>query len=194
MFWPAVLPIKITFWLLLAFLVLAIVYAVRSKRTTWKVSLLAIAVSFIAFIPSCMGVGMVLDQYRFGLFHHATVLDVDDFRIERFLPVESQNIDVFKFHSGNGYVARYEINRADLVSYVDGMWEEWGDRSAISRAELSKSSLGYSDRNSPQFADRDWSLDGQVDVFRSPVEGDGGGATYYHEVDTGVTLMTASYW
>jgi len=192
MFWPAVLPIKITFWLLLAFLVLALIYAGRSQRTTWKVSLLAIAVSLFAFIPLCIGVSMVLDQYRFGLFHHATFLDVKDFRIERYLPVESQNIDVFKY--GSGYVARFEIDRADLVSYVDGMWEKWGDRSAISRAELSEFSMVYSDRNSPQFAERGWSLDGQVDVFRSPVEGDGGGATYYHEVDTGVTLMTASYW
>ena len=194
MFWPAVLPFEITSWLSLAFLVLAVIYAMRSKRTTWKVICVATGLALIGFIPSCIGVGLVLDNFRFGHFHHETFADVDDFRIERYLPTESHNIDLFKNHSGNGYRAKYEISHADLQAYIDAMWERWGEQSAISRSDLDRPNTKYSELVLPEFAELEWSLNGEVEVFHSPVEGDGGGATYYHNANTGLTLQRAGYW
>ena len=194
MFWPAVLPFEITSWLSLAFLVLAVIYAMRSKRTTWKVICIATGLALIGFIPSCIGVGLVLDNFRFGHFHHETFGDVDDFRIERYLPTESNNIDLFKNHGGNGYRAKYEISHADLQAYIDAMWERWGEHSAISRSDLDRPNTKYSELVLPEFAELEWSLNGEVEVFHSPVEDDGGGATYYHNANTGLTLQRAGYW
>ena len=194
MFWTVVLPFEITFWLFLALLVAAFVYAMRSKQTTWKVVCVAMGLALIGFIPSCIGIGLVLDNFRFGHFHHVAFDDVNDFRIERYLPTESQNIDLFKNHSGNGYRAKYEIAHADLQDYVDGMWERWGQHSAISRSDLDRPRTKYSELALPEFSDLQWSLSGEVEIYHSPVEGDGGGATYYHDVETGITLQRAGYW
>jgi len=194
MFWPAILPFKITFWLFFAFLVSTFVYAIRSNRRTWKVVCSAIGVALISFIPSCIGVGLVLDNFRFGPFHHATFGDVNDFRIERYLPTESLNIDLFKNHNGNGYRAKYEITHSQLQNYVDDMWERWGEYSAISRSDLTEPKTKYSELALSEFTELEWSLEGEVEVYHSPVEGDGGGATYYHDPKTGVTLQRAGYW
>jgi hypothetical protein len=194
MFWPVVLPFKITFWLFLTLLVAVYIYAMKSKRTTWKVVSIAFGLALIGFIPSCIGVGLVLDNFRFGHFNHVTFDDVNDFRIERYLPTESQNINLFKNYSGNGYRAKYEISRVDLVEYVDDMWDNWGQHSAISRSDLADPQTNFSDLNLREFAELKWSLEGVVEIFHSPVEGDGGGATYFHNPKTGFTLQRAGYW
>jgi len=194
MFWPIVLPFQITIWLFLVILVAAVFYAICSKRTTWKVVCISFGLALVAFVPSCAGVGLVLDNFRFGYFQHAAFDDVNDFRIERYLPTESCDIELFKSFNGNGYVAKYEIAYGSLKGYVDGMWECWGQHSAVSHSEFQRSQATYSEMVLPEFSDLGWSLEGEVVIFHSPVEGDGGGSTYYHELETGVTLQRAWYW
>ena len=170
------------------------VYATRSKRTTSKVVYTAIGLTLVGFIPSCIGVGLVLDNFRFGHFHHASFEDVNDFRIERYLPPDSTNIELYKGFGGDRYFAKYEITHADLTGYVDECWERWAEYSGMPRPDLEYPPTKYFELDLPEFSNLEWSLNGEIEIYHSPVEADGGGATYYHELNTGVTLQRAYYW
>jgi len=192
MFWPIQLPFQITCCLFVALILAALCYARWSKRSAGKIIVLTFIVSMLAFIPSCIGVGVIVDQYRFGHFEHSTYAEVNDFRIERYLPTASRDINLFKHLDGNGYRAKYMIDREDLISYIDENWEDWGEYSAISREDLARPNEEFSDGE--RFEDLGWSIDGVVEIFHSPVESDGGGATYYHHAESGQTLQFAGYW
>lgn len=194
MFWTITQPLEITCWLVGAAFFAATVYAIWSKSLTWKFVCLLLAILPLAFIPSCIGVQYVLDEFRFGLFHHSNFDEVRDFRIERYLPPAARNIDLFKNYGGNGFRAKYQISHDELMKYLDETWEQWGERSAISRSDLARPDQSFADLELREFSDLGWALQGEVEILRSPVEADGGGATYYHDPKTGSTLQRAVYW
>lgn len=191
MLWPVVLPFKITFWLFATVVVLATVFAPALNwnrvKTFWLISLLC----FLAFIPSCAGIMAVIDSKRFGVFRHSTYGDVNDFRIERYLPLQAKDITLEKYFSGHR--AKYSISESELKAYLDGLWGRYGQYSAISRDELDDGVPVSADAYEHVFADLDWPLFDGI-KFHSPVQSDGGGATYYFDPASGTAYHRARYW
>ena len=193
MLWPFVLPLKITFWLLAAVLVLATVFAPalnwKRVKTFWFMSLLCC----LAFIPSCAGIMAVIDSQRFGVFRYDTYVygDVNDFRIERYLPTQAKDITLEKYAAGHR--AKYSIAESELKAYLDGLWDRYGQYSAIPRDELDDGASVSVDAYDYVFADLGWPLFDGIE-FHSPVQSDGGGATYYFDPATGTAYHRAGYW
>lgn len=193
MFWPTVLPFKIAFWLLVVITITATVFAPSLKWKRKSTFLIGCALSAIAIIPSCTGIMLILDSSRFGLFEHSNYSEVKDFRIERFLPTSSK--DIFLHKRENGHRAKYKISDDDFHLYLNNLWDLYGKYSAVKREEISgEGSLVTEKDFNMHFEDLGWKPLNNALKFHSPVEGDGGGATYYFDPDTGIAYHDVSYW
>lgn len=122
MLWPIVLPFAITACVLLTLVFVAPVVKWRRVPTSIGMTLL----SLIAFVPSCTGIMRILDADRFGVIEYASFDNVDDFRVERYLPPPATNITVDKY--AQGFRARFTISQSQLDAYLDDVWRKYGDR------------------------------------------------------------------
>lgn len=114
MFWPIILPAKITFWLTV-FVICYVTYKApiwKWKTSRFVVFVLASLLSTLTFIPVCIVLMLGIDFFRFGSFTHADFDSVNDFRVERYLPEAAEKISVFKYASG--YQAEFKIDKEDL--------------------------------------------------------------------------------
>ena len=192
MLWPIVLPFLIT----LGFLaVLVVVLTMIAPVFRWKrgpTLAISVVLACVLFIPSCTGIMRFVDTQRFGLFDYKAYADVGDFRVERFLPPEAHDITLHK--AASGHRAKYAISETDLTEYVDGLWNRYGEQSTILRDEFGEGKPVAAEVFEQEFGDLGWSpLEDSV-TFHSPVEDDGGGATYYYDRKTGTAYHEAGYW
>ena len=195
MFWTVVLPFKITFWLLAAMLLVVTLLAPRFTWRRTRTFLIGSLIAVVGFVPSLIGVHTVVNAFRFGHFQHASFSEVNDFRIERWLPPDATDISLFKNHGGNGYRARFTINEDQLIEYLDELWQAHAHHSAIQRHEFTDDGKETSGSGHfGEFQRLGWNPKPGAIIYYSPVEGDGGGATYYHDRSSGITLQRAVYW
>ncbi len=193
MFWPAVLPAEIAFWALATVVVFVTAVAPSLKRrrvrTFWVASSLAIA----AFIPSCTGIMFVVDGFRFGDFEYTTFEEIKDFRAQRYLPTACSDISMRK--QASGYRARYSISSDEFHVYLDNLWQEYGEYSAVKRGDMSgEGSPASEEEQRAFFAELGWRPLEHAIVYHSPSESDGGGAVYYFDSIAGVAMQRTGYW
>ncbi|QDV67047.1 hypothetical protein Poly24_07380 [Rosistilla carotiformis] len=192
MLWPIVLPFKITFWSLAGLVSLLTLLSPVLKWKRGKTFLIASLLACLAFIPSCAGIMAVLDAQRFGVFSYGTYSEVQDFRIERYLPTSAREITLDKF--AMGHRAKYAITKTELTSYLDTLWLKAGRYSAISREELDDGSSVPFDQIAHDFDGLNWPKLSTAIRFYSPIQGDGGGATYYFDPSANIAYHRAGYW
>lgn len=192
MLWPIVLPVQLTFLTLIALIVISTLLAVALKRKPITVLVGSVALAFVAFIPSCTGIMSVLDARRFGVFQYATYDEVQDFRIYRYLPETARSITLEK--TAMGHRAKYAISEAEMRDYIDRLWKECGEGSAIARSDLNEGQIVKPDEIEDQFGELGWPALTNAIRFRSPVQGDGGGAEYFLDASTGTAYHRAGYW
>ena len=133
-----------------------------------------------------------VDARRFGVFEYTSYNEVQDFRIERFLPPTARDITLEKTFMGHR--AKYTITETELRKYLDGLWEAYGKKSSIPRSDLKDGEPGTRDEIETVFEGLNWPKMNESVQFHSPVESDGGGATYYFDQTSGVTYQRAAYW
>ena len=192
MLWPIILPFQVTCVVFVGAVALLTGLAPALKWKRRRTVVFASLLACVAFIPSCVGIMTVIDSQRFGTFHYDSFADVNDFRVERYLPTKARNIILHKY--APGHRAKYSISETDLTAYVDHLWEICGKYSAYKREELNDRTdatpemfeLEYGDLDSPP-------LESTI-VLHSPVESDGGGATYFYDRITGTAYQCAGYW
>lgn len=192
MFWSLVLPFKITFWAMAAIVVLLTAFAPVLKWKRGTVFLTSWLMALVLFVPSCSCVTAVLDASRFGVFQHATFTDVNDVRVESYLPRAASAITVQK--SAMGHRAKYSITQKELMKHLDQLWENAKGRSAVSREELGDGETVNADSLELYFRELEWPLFEPAVRFRSPVQSDGGGATYFFDPLTETAYHRAGYW
>lgn len=192
MLWPLVLPLQITCCILAVVIAAGTVVAPSLKRSRRKTFVVLTIVSFVLFIPSCAGVTAIVDAYRFGTFQYSAFGDLQDFRVERYIPKVARNITVNKY--AMGHEAKYSIAESELKSYLDQLWDTYGKNSAIPRDQLNDGAVASADKLKAEFAGLNWPLLENAVELHSPVEGDGGGATYYFDKESSVVYHRAGYW
>lgn len=149
MLWPIVLPVQLTFGIMVAMIAISTLLAVAFKWKPIRVFVGSIALAFVAFFPSCTGIMSVLDARRFGVFQYATYGDVRDFRIYRYLPDSARSIILEK--TAMGHRARYSISEPEMRDYIDRLWRECGEGSAIARTDLAEGEIVKPDEIEHQF-------------------------------------------
>lgn len=192
MLWPLVLPLKITFWSLIAIVAIVTVFAPQLKWQRAKTFLVSSTLALVAFIPSCTGVMYLVDEARFGSFEYPSFDDVKDPRAERYLPTTATQIKMHKHASG--YRAQYRIAETDFHAYLDSLWKQYGQYSSVKRGEMSGEALPVSQEQLELvFSGLDWKCPSGAIEFHSPSEADGGGAVYYFDASAGVVFQRTGY-
>lgn len=191
MLWPVILPFKITAAIFAVLVIALTLYAISLKRRRAKVLVAIYALAFVFFIPSCIVVHVVTDYVRFGTFHYDKYSQVQDFRIERYLPPQSTNITLHKI--GPGHWAKYTIAEEDLKDFLDHLWSQYPQYSVMSRSKLEDGALA-SETAYYSFEQLNWSPLKNAIAFSSPRAPNGAGATYYYDPVTRVAYHKANYW
>ncbi len=192
MLWPIVLPFQITACVILGLIVLATALAPLAKRRRIPTLFAFSALGLLAFVPSCIGIKSVIDARRFGVFNYATFDEVNDFRVERYLPPTARNITLDKY--AQGFRARYAISEAELTAYLDELWAKYGDRSSSKRGELAAMATVDREFHKLRFGDLGWPpLDDATERF-SPTAENGAGFSVWFSPKEGFAYEQAGYW
>lgn len=193
MLWPIILPFQITCGVLIAVVIALTLAAPPRAWGRGKRFLLYSAIAFVAFIPSCTGIMMVVDSVRFGDFNYASFDDIPDFRSRRYLPEKAEDIQIRKCF--NGYLARYQLSSHEFNAYLDNLWRMYGTDSASER-EGGQDEGQAADPESFRmwFGELGWDFPIHAVVYQSPREPDGGGATYIVDAENGIVFQRTSFW
>ena len=193
MLWSVVEPFKLTLGSFTILIVLLTILAPIFGWKRFKVLQIISVIAFVAFVPCCSLTMKVLDKSRFGYFEHANYSEVRDSHVERYLPPAATKIKIDKLL--NGFRAQYLISEADLQSYVDGLWEKYGDRSSITRKDFNDDGATASKEELAQYFKKyGWTLPEKTIRYYSPVGDNGAGSTYYLDPQTGTVFQHAGYW
>ncbi len=191
MFWPIVLPFQITVVLVILLVGTLTVVAPRLKWNRVKTFSIASASAFFLFVPACIGIHYIADVFRFGEFHYTSYADVNDFRVERTLPPGARNITLVKYASG--FEAKYSISESDLKSFLDLLWEQFGEHSAVERENPDWKVRRYDPMELVYLSNR-WALPLAMIPLSTPRAANGAGATIYYDPVNQIAYHRAGYW
>ena len=174
---------------MIAFVILATTLAPRRNWKRLNAFFVSSILAVLFFVPGCMGIMVALDPFRFGTFEYDSFAEVNDFRVERYLPPDAKDIVIFKPGGGNGYQARYRISPVEFRAYLDKILKHGIE------TDVDKEGVPVSiDEMMSDFRNLDWPPLQAPVRFRSPFESDGGGATYYNDGEAGIVYQRVGYW
>ena len=190
---PLVLPVQITAGLLALLWVAGWLWPRTARRFDLYTALL-----MVLFIPSCVGVGTVVDMFRYGRFDYAQATDIPaDGYVEQ--PDAATKITLYRFYSG--HKARFTIETTSL--------KKWVDERRAQRPELNNTEEPTPAKSFPQepeilavnrrlfdirFRDTGWTYNPLMQEYSAILAADGAGFHLWHLPDTGETYLWASYW
>ncbi len=149
-------------------------------------------ISLLAFVPSCTGIMNILDAKRFGVFNYQTFKEVDDFRVERYLPPAARDITIDKY--AQGFRARFTISQSELDAYLDEVWSLYGNLSVVKRGEMSAMTLVDKQSHELYFGDLGWPhLDDATEVY-GPTAGNGAGFSVWYSPSKRIAYQRGGYW
>lgn len=192
MLWPIILPCVITFGCLASMVVIVTVAAPVLKSKRGNTFLIATFIAGVTFVPSCMQIMAIVDAHRFGVFEYDSLRDVNDSRVERYLPPTATAITIDKYPQG--FRARYSIAEADLIAYLDGLWARDGDRSAIKPGKISSTDVVDRETHKLWFGDLGWPPLDDATPHDGPTADNGAGFQIWYSREKGIAYERAGYW
>jgi len=200
MFAPVVMPFQITAAIFAIVLVAVCLYFRHPKAVV-----LSILAAMILFIPSCTGVMLVVDLFRYGRFDYASATDIPD---DGYIDIPSTAANIVLYRNGAGHWARFTVATDDLLRWIAEMrslrpdlndTSEHDDRLADGLAHLPESVRTETlELKSQMFADRfpdtGWEYDPAMNEYRVWRSDRGGGYTIWHIPDSDVAYLSAGYW
>ncbi len=192
MLWPIVFPFQITVCLFALVIIIATLAAplARLKRLPTFFAMMLLGV--VGFIPSCSGIMEVIDAKRFGVFSYASFEDVNDFRVERYLPPDAKQIIIDKYPQG--FRARFKISREQLDAYLDELWDTYGEYSAVKRGGVLSMNRIDLESHNLRFGDLGWPHLPDATEYYSPRAANGAGFSVWYSPAEGVAYERAGYW
>lgn len=192
MLWPVILPIQITAYIIGSLIVTATLVAPLAKWRRQPILLGASLLGMLAFVPSCMGIMSALDARRFGVFGYASFADVNDARVQRYLPPDARNVTVDKYPEG--FRARYAITHEELMSYLDELWAKHGDRSVVPRGVMSAAMTVDGESFKLRFGDLGWPPLEGASEYCSPIAANGAGFSVWYSPKERIAYQRTGYW
>lgn len=188
MFWSAILPFQITVVLWAVIIIAVTYYAPKLGRKRVSTAWLSIALAFLMFIPSCMVIQTVAAPFRSGVFHYDSFAQLNDWRVERYLPEFATDITLEKPAHTNGFRAKFVIPKTALEEWFDESWEQGKGYSVFDRKEAQEISA------SPKFSELGWPELPDAEQYVGPCESDGGGYIIWYSETEGIAYEDAGYW
>ncbi|MDB5348166.1 MAG: hypothetical protein JWP89_6543 [Schlesneria sp.] len=148
--------------------------------------------AMLCFIPSCAGIGFLVDTQRFGLAHYPTHQAIWNFHSPESIPNSATEITIDKFASG--YRARFKISKIDLESWLDEIWKKYGDFSVIQR-ELRDNRPVINATDFPEeFLVYEWRPAAETIKYGGPFSSRGSGFEIWYSPSEEVAYQSCSYW
>jgi len=174
--------------------ILATAVAPRFRKPRWKVLRGGICLTILLFVPSCSMIMRGLDHFRFGTFHYSTTAEVNDFRIERYLPVSATEITVVK--SPSGFAAKFKIDKTSLEQWQDELWGKWEEFAVYPRyqeeeVEIPESLMPFLPR---YYGELNWPPLEKPIKYEGPRAENGAGYTIWFSESEGIAYQGAGYF
>lgn len=189
--WPMVLPFKITACVMAALIACVTLAAPAAKWRRGRTLLVVSGAGLLMFIPSCVFIQSIVDSQRFGVFTCATFDEIDDERVERFLPPSATEITIDK--TSRIFRARFRITQQQLDAFLEEKWAQ------AKRANIYYDSDGWyetdRERHDNDYGDLGWQYFDDASASGAPVtwlQGSGFWLTY--SPSQGIAYQTATYW
>lgn len=192
MLWPIILPMKITFYTMLTLIILLTLAAPLARMRRVPVFLGGLLVALVAFVPSCAVLMKTMDARRFGTFDYKTFEEVQDIRVERYLPPVARDIALNKYAAG--FKAKFTVSRAEIDAYMDDVWSRYGDRSVSKRSSISTIELMNPEFHAMHFGQLGWAFQNDMVQFEGPRASNGAGFTLWFSPSKNVAYQMAGYW
>jgi hypothetical protein len=188
MFWSAILPFQITVILWSVIIVAGTWYASKFGRKRVSIALLTMLLAFLMFVPSCMFIQTIAAPFRFGIFHYESFAEVNDWRVERYLPGPAKEIILEKPAHTNGFRAKFKISQTALEEWFDESWAKGQAYSAEPREQAQNISA------SDDFSDLGWPPLPDAIQYVGPIRDNGAGYIIWHSESLGIAYEDAGYW
>jgi hypothetical protein len=180
----AILPFKLTVAVLLVLAVGAVILLPRYGHPRRKVVLNSCIMSVALFIPSCLGIELLMDLARHGKFSYRSAGEITDPHVR--LPTSATEITVFKY--GSGHDVRFSVSNDDLMEWLQNHRAERGDKrpdstfGAIVPAHFSKYGWPFND-------DKE-----DLEKYNGPPAPNGAGFTVWYSRNNGIAYLHRSFW
>ena len=119
--------------------------------------------------------------------------EVLDRRIKPWLPPQATEISLLSERSG--HYARYKVEEADFMKFLDRLWEADKGSSAHKRDEMAakvSQATRRAWRNVSKLPDRN--LSATSVTYYSPSKPSGAMTTYYYDREAGIAYHDRGYW
>ena len=190
MLWVYSLPAQITFFILMAAYVFTVLIA-RKYRKTRVMAFNGCVVALLIFIPSCFGVKVILDPFRFGVFEYANHAAIRQYPVRSNLPESATAITVDQ--QWGLFCAKFTIEQEALDKWFEEQWKLRGATSRTPRevvATVTKSDLDfYNDLVSGK-----WSAPPTAVIFKGPRQSNFRGFVVLYDAPSKIAYQFMFYW
>lgn len=189
MFAPAILPIQITFFVLLAAVVLM---SFLLRRFTKHPIAISVLTCVVGGLPVLLAVGAVVDSIRYGKFEYIDASKLNDGYVE--LPSDSTEIVLHKYASG--HELKFKTNLESLEKWMSD-WvadvSQYASNVTPFEKDDSQSNYGESEFTN-RFGQHGWSYPSDAVVYRGWRSGRGGGFDVWFSATEKTAYISAGYW
>lgn len=128
-----------------------------------------------------------------GKHSFKTVAEIADRRIQPGLPPQATEISLLS--ERGGHLARYKVEEADFMKFLDKLWEAKKDSSAHERDSMAgEGEPANRERMARRFKAAGWEpLDNAI-TYYSPSKPSGAMTTYYYDREAGIAYHDTGYW
>lgn len=187
MFVPLVLPIQITAVLFLVALFAICLFAREARSAS-----IALVLAVLLFIPSCLGIGFIVDALRYGQFEYKTAAEIKDPYLK--IPPTATSVTVQKYASG--HECRFTCEQEALLKYLDTVVDR---RKQFANPEPFKRDQQNSDDTlrmmwDQDFGQRGWSMPNDVVRYQGWRSARGAGFDVWYSPSSQTGFISAGYW
>ncbi|MEQ1826965.1 MAG: hypothetical protein ABL921_13505, partial [Pirellula sp.] len=107
------LPVAITFWCMVAMVIVVAICKPRPQPIGF-----ALVIAVAGFIPSCVGIMHVVDQFRYGRFEYASAAVVPK---DGYIELPSAALNIVLYRDAVGHCARFQVETDELREWFESM-------------------------------------------------------------------------
>ena len=195
MFASIVLPFQITVSIFAILIVVALTLLIAKKIKTLSLSRIATTL-IILFIPSCIGIQVVVDKFRYGKFQYESTTQMKD----GYVIPPSISTDITQYHYDGYEYLRFKCELNELIRWVESEYVKYGiviPKNGFIEKTVNIDSEIYkhiSHKFDDIFKNTNWKCPVPVTVINGPRSSRGGGYTIWYSNIDQIAYLYLNSW
>ena len=149
-----------------------------------KVLTVACMLSVVLFIPSCVGISLIVEFVRYGRFTYQGAVEITDAKVQ--LPPSATEITLFKYASGHD--ARFKVSKEDLSQWLESNQADRSEKRPDGTLGASVPAH-FSKYGWPSNADKN-----DLEKYVGPIAETGAGFVVWYSPKNGIAYLHCGYW